>query len=355
MPSTDAAATATHTMETVVAIADDDTRRSSVSSTASSTSEASMAAKKHHRGSTGPVRKNGLQGPVSSDQMIACTGHIVSAICFYVASGSILLHGRTDASRSIYDLTLVTLGVHVPVFLLLLVSWVSCVRIDPALDVEVTMPNGWFGVKLRGRRWETARYCAICRKAVPGLDHHCTWLQTCVGKSNYAQFFTIACTGTIQFLSQALYASFCIAWLELPFDPEGNTRMVMEGVMAACVLISVPCTLMYFVLLGFHVYLYFLGYGTYEWMLRRRREHRARSLAAAAAAHDERHQSSGGMLNSVRTSLRRLSSRSSQGGRSRHASSVGSNNEFTSADDKNRRASAPAAAMSPKPGQLTAL
>jgi hypothetical protein len=40
---------------------------------------------------------------------------------------------------------------------------------------QETLPNGWLGFKLSGPRWEKTRYCAVCRKAVPGLDHHCTW------------------------------------------------------------------------------------------------------------------------------------------------------------------------------------
>lgn len=44
-------------------------------------------------------------------------------------------------------------------------------------------------------------------------------------------------------------------------------------------MISVPCMFMYFVLVGFHVWLMILGYGTYEWMLRRRKDQRAKMEA----------------------------------------------------------------------------
>lgn len=37
---------------------------------------------------------------------------------------------------------------------------------------------------------------------------------------------------------------------------------------------------MYGVLLGFHIYLYFVGYGTYEWMLRQRRNRRSKANVA---------------------------------------------------------------------------
>lgn len=81
--------------------------------------------------------------------------------------------------------TLVALAVHVPTFMLLLAAWISCERIDPCKDVSETLPNGWLGIKLTGPRWEKARYCALCRKTVPGLDHHCTWYVAASDRSLY--------------------------------------------------------------------------------------------------------------------------------------------------------------------------
>lgn len=173
--------------------------------------------------------------------------------------------------------TIVAVAVHTVNSTILLASWRSCESIDPAAPVEDSLPNGWCGVRLDGPRWEKTRYCALCRKAVPGLDHHCTWLQTCIGKANYAQFFTVACTGTLQFVLQVAYAALCLLWLHHnPLDDAGAFQYVVEGCLIACLAISVPCMFMYFVLLGFHLWLMVLGYGTYEWMLRRRKEQRAK-------------------------------------------------------------------------------
>jgi Ca2+/Na+ antiporter len=150
-----------------------------------------------------------------------------------------------------------------------------------------SLPKGWLGIKLKGPRWEKTRYCAVCRKNVPGLDHHCSWLQTCVGQSNYAQFFTIAVCGAIQFSIQLIFCSICIIWVQLPFEETETIRSIVIVLLAVCVLISVPCTIMYFVLLCFHISLYFHGYGTYEWMLRRRRKKRAAAAAMAAPSAKE--------------------------------------------------------------------
>ncbi|GLE00904.1 hypothetical protein PINS_up009701 [Pythium insidiosum] len=340
-----------------ITVHDDATQATSAGTDAASTSSTALTAADPSRLALGPTRKNGFEAPYSKDQVIACVGHLVSAACFYVVAGSFLLDRDRNTSQAIVNLSIAALVIHVPSMVLLLASWISCERIDPSRDVQETLPNGWLGFKLSGPRWEKVRYCAVCRKAVPGLDHHCTWLQTCVGKSNYAQFFTVACTGTIQFLSQSIYASFCLVWLELPVDSVGQASVVVQGFLAACVIISIPCTMMYFILLGFHVHLYFLGYGTYEWMLRRRREQRAK--AAAMQASKEVPTSTTTTTTRVQTSA---PSAPQQNGstaapavrETRHHSSVGSaNGDFVSADEDDSRSEASSTASTVR--ELTAL
>nr|CCA20142.1 conserved hypothetical protein [Albugo laibachii Nc14] len=253
------------------------------------------------------TRRNGFQRPYSLDQIVAISGHSISAISFYVAVWSALLKpDETDPSSTspppsmhskatinvwmvryfsdtlMEDLILYPNQIagmvlfHISVFGLLLAAWVSCERIDPAKPVHEYLPNGWLGVKIDGARWSKTRYCSMCRKSVPGLDHHCTWLHTCIGKSNYAQFFTIACCGFVQFLTQAIFASYWLLWLDVTtISQPGEIGVVIT------LILSIPCTFMYGVLLGFHIYLYFVGYGTYEWMLRQRRNRRAKASSSA--------------------------------------------------------------------------
>lgn len=159
-------------------------------------------------------------------------------------------------------------------------------------------------------------------------------LQTCIGKANYAQFFTIAVTGTIQFVLQVAYGVSCLLWLEfwLEADPvhSAASYAVLEAFLVACTLISVPCMFMYFVLLGFHLYLMVLGYGTYEWMLRRRKQQRAKAEARRAQAQAE-----AGKADPTRGSeatTHRASSDADERPVSRHTSSVGSSSDFVSVD-----------------------
>lgn len=49
---------------------------------------------------------------------------------------------------------------------------------------------------------EKTRYCAQCGKSVVGLDHHCTWLNTCIGIQNYVPFISLVTIGFTQMSMQ---------------------------------------------------------------------------------------------------------------------------------------------------------
>ena len=56
-------------------------------------------------------------------------------------------------------------------------------------------------------------YCRECRKYIAGLDHHCTWLNTCIGSVNYRAFILLIQIATFQFYLQCGVGLYCIEYI----------------------------------------------------------------------------------------------------------------------------------------------
>ncbi|GMH73317.1 hypothetical protein TL16_g06154 [Triparma laevis f. inornata] len=112
---------------------------------------------------------------------------------------------------------------------------------------------------IKGRKFED-RYCSQCKKMVPGLDHHCSWLNTCVGSSNYGRFLSVVTLGIVTHGVHFVYAVYMLFVSE---DGGWAGWWLCLGLAA----VFVPSVLSLF---GFHMYLLWVGMGTYDWMLKRR-------------------------------------------------------------------------------------
>ena len=122
------------------------------------------------------------------------------------------------------------------------------------------------------------KHCHECRKCVQGFDHHCVYLQSCVGSANYRPFFTLLMLMTIWTNSLIAINVALLASEGDSFDSCGSrdsiprlVLVIIHGLVALCCLVLVSG------LFCLHVYLCFTRQTTYELVVSRRAAPRIRA------------------------------------------------------------------------------
>lgn len=206
------------------------------------------------------VRVRGLQAPYSKESLVAW---IAIACSMALGLAALAVCARTeDVSGPIAGLAAADAVV--------IAAWLYCVGVDPA------GPGGVACAPMAATQTRE-RYCRLCAKSVPGLDHHCAWLNTCVGRRTYAAFFALVVAATLQHALQiGLVLASVTAWARDSLSP------------GTYVLAALACASGLGGVLGagsvaaFHVFLLTVGLGTYDWLLQRHQPRGQRRAGAGA-------------------------------------------------------------------------
>jgi len=54
---------------------------------------------------------------------------------------------------------------------------------------------------------EKSKHCGSCNRCCSGFDHHCKWLNNCVGDENYSKFIVFTCLSLLHCIFQVVVAS----------------------------------------------------------------------------------------------------------------------------------------------------
>jgi hypothetical protein len=97
--------------------------------------------------------------------------------------------------------------------------WYAVETIDP---IEISGQTTKSLICFKSSKVQT-RYCPNCRKSVEGLDHHCVWLNTCIGSKNYLPFLGLVVSGFLQMGWQLIVTLF---YMTLWFDDHLKAQYV---------------------------------------------------------------------------------------------------------------------------------
>ncbi|CAG6015562.1 unnamed protein product [Menidia menidia] len=149
------------------------------------------------------------------------------------------------------------------------------------------------------------KHCGVCNKCVENFDHHCKWLNTCVGGRNYWFFFIALVSATMGVLLLNVVILFIFVqhyldphslrtapqfntalgnttWLVfLPLAPMKTSSAGLLVLAFFTVILSTICLLLLTHLLAFHLYLFYKGMSTFDYVkLRRQKEAKSCDIEA---------------------------------------------------------------------------
>jgi hypothetical protein len=62
--------------------------------------------------------------------------------------------------------------------------------------------------KCDGHVDENSKHCRRCQRCTLGFDHHCIWLNNCIGYNNYRYFVVTIWLFTLQLILQGIFEGF---------------------------------------------------------------------------------------------------------------------------------------------------
>ncbi|MBA0793591.1 hypothetical protein Gohar_017986, partial [Gossypium harknessii] len=98
-----------------------------------------------------------------------------------------------------------------------------------------------------------AHHCRVCKRCILRMDHHCNWINNCVGHANYKVFFVFVVYAVI-----ACIYSLILLVGSLTNDSQNDKQHSADTFRVAYVisgLLLVPLSVALSVLLGWHIYL----------------------------------------------------------------------------------------------------
>lgn len=141
------------------------------------------------------------------------------------------------------------------------------------------------------------KHCRECNRCVLHFDHHCKWLNNCIGKKNYRQYSTLLIFFEMHNFLIMIVAGFVLNGLINKEAVYENLNSIVgskmgryEVYICMIVLVEVMSALAGIAmiqLLVFHIFLAFKGITTYEYILSKRKRSDSYKVSAIKIVNDK--------------------------------------------------------------------
>ncbi|CAO3595185.1 unnamed protein product [Absidia cylindrospora] len=144
--------------------------------------------------------------------------------------------------------------------------WTQPFPADRCVKIKDEMWNLKYCSTCKIYRPPRASHCRQCDNCVENEDHHCIWLNNCIGKRNYRPFFTFIMTCSLMAIYLIIFAVLHLILAARQIQPEINFDLVFQTAPVSFVLAIVGFFLLWMVggLTSYHCHLVWKGVTTHE-------------------------------------------------------------------------------------------
>lgn len=206
-------------------------------------------------------RKNGFQRPLHPQQVTGWFLLSSSGLFLHCVQIPSLPYGNQEILQAISGSLLIIL-----LYSMLRASSLDCE--DSGIKESGTSCQ-WCGIIITDER---TKHCSLCNKCVEGFDHHCKWLNQCIGKRNYPHFISAVICCCIYCLSIFIISitELCLLSVCDCLQPKFINRefdTILFSVLTAFILLlSALGAALLIHLCAFHAYIKWKGWTTYEYI-----------------------------------------------------------------------------------------